>query len=216
MVKLKFDRRDFLQTVSKAAEAMVLGGSVTFPSSQKFRDWHQTELLYCPQLAPGNPNCVRCSAQSSGRLRRDSVLTVRSEEWRPSRMASRISGARKAHPRTRRSCWARFGLSPLTLHRAGFLEGTEDTVSADLSAHPPVIQEVKSGSQSLRFVIANNSPIRFAKSDLSSGLRETCDRTACHYSAMFSPARLSEKLSQNTGNFICFVGDSVIFLYGGD
>jgi hypothetical protein len=39
---------------------------------------------------------------------------------------------------------------------------------------------------------------------------------ACHYLALFSPARLLKKLSQNTGNFICFVGDSVIFLYGGD
>jgi hypothetical protein len=98
----------------------------------------------------------------------------------------------------------------------GSLEGTEDTVSDDLSARPRQYREVKPGSPRLRFVIANNSSTRFAKSDLASGPRETCDKTACHYSALFSPAPLSEKILQSAGNFICFVGDSVIFLYGGD
>jgi hypothetical protein len=48
----------------------------------------------------GNPSCFRCSTQLRDR-RRVSFSKVRSEGWRPSRMASTMSGARKAQSRTR-------------------------------------------------------------------------------------------------------------------
>ena len=84
------------------------------------------EWSYCRLDATnGTPSSRRCSIQPSGR-RWVSFLKVKSGDWRPSRIASTMSGARKAHSRTRptyrsssRSFWAidlRPETSPATIH----------------------------------------------------------------------------------------------------
>src|SRR5579863_4781465 len=55
---------------------------------------------YCREWGGLNPSCLRCSIQLKG-MRWVSFLKLRSGGWRPSRIASTMSGARKAHSRTR-------------------------------------------------------------------------------------------------------------------
>jgi len=96
-------------------------------------------------------------------------------------------------------------------------ERFEPSVQLSSARHYREHREVKPGSQSLRFVIANNSPTQVCKvGPLLGSWRKRAIECLVVTQQPFSPLGLSEKLSQNTGNFFCFVGDSVRFLWGRD
>src|SRR5258705_198870 len=96
-------------------------------------------------------------------------------------------------------------------------ERFEPSVQLSSARHYREHREVKPGSQSLRFVIANNSPTQVCKvGSFLGSWRKRAIECLVVTQQPFSPLGLSEKLSQNTGNFFCFVGDSVRFLCGRD
>jgi hypothetical protein len=93
-------------------------------------------------------------------------------------------------------------------------EGVGFEPSVQLSSAQPLRENRKSsrGSQSLRFLIANNSTTGFAKSDLASGPGENARYYGLlMFSAVLS-AWISLETSQNTGSFVCFFGGSTNFL----
>ena len=99
----------------------------------------------------------------------------------------------------------------------GFLEGTEDTVSDDLSARPRQYRESQVGFAKSSVCDRQQFANQVCKlGPLLGSWRKRAIKCLVVTQQPFSPLGFSEKLSQNTGDFLCFVGDSVKFLCSRD